>query len=133
MSTTKDRRYVAVLRTAGLALLPWIAVLALTLRDPAGWVALDVAEALALLGTARLLRTGHRLHRPVAALAALLLVADAGCDLGTATVGADTLSALAMALLAELPLALLCGHLVLRATGRASRAVTARPRLALAA
>ncbi|MFE9423463.1 hypothetical protein ACFYNO_10925 [Kitasatospora sp. NPDC006697] len=120
---------------AGLALLPWMVVLALTLRDATGWVLLDLAEAGCLLSTATLLSRGLARHRHCAALAALLLTADAVCDLGSATTGTDLLMALAMALCAELPLAGLCALLALR--GRRPAAATAmapvRPALALAA
>ncbi|MFF7632070.1 hypothetical protein ACFZB9_02800 [Kitasatospora sp. NPDC008050] len=128
------RRQALLLGGAGVVLLPWIAVLMLTLRDSAGWVALDLAEAACLLGTAGLLRAGHRLHRPLAGCAALLLVSDALWDLGTANATSGLLVALAMAVLAELPLAALCAVLALRGPGRAvGRRVTGAPVLALAA
>ncbi|GAB2726332.1 hypothetical protein [Kitasatospora kifunensis] len=131
-----ERRQVLLLGGAGLALLPWIAVLLLMLRDWAPWAALDLAEAACLLGTAQLLRVGHHLHRPLAGCAALLLVGDACVDLGTANTTSGLLVALGMAVLAELPLAALCTVLALRGpgrvTGRDSRAVPV-PMLALAA
>ncbi|WP_329564039.1 hypothetical protein [Kitasatospora sp. NBC_01266] len=127
MSTRIKHLHIALLGGAGLALLPWIVVLALTLHHAAGWVVLDVAEAAALLGAARLLRTGHRLHRPVAALAAVLLLADAGWDVGTAGARSALLVALAMAVLAELPLAALCAGLALRGSAPCRPAVAGRP------
>ncbi|MDH6118676.1 hypothetical protein [Kitasatospora sp. GAS204B] len=138
MDTRIRHLLVVLLGGAGLALLPWIVVLALTLRHAAGWVALDLAEAAALLGAAWLLRTDHRLHRPIAALAAVLLLADAGWDIGTAGEPGALLSALAMAAGAELPLAALCVGLALRGLalrGRASagRPLLSRPALLLAA
>ncbi|WP_327069331.1 hypothetical protein OG500_26350 [Kitasatospora sp. NBC_01250] len=118
---TAARRQARLLGAAGLVLLPWIAVLLLALRDSAGWAALDLAEAGCLLGTAVLLSAGHRLHRPLAGCAALLLVSDALWDLGTANTASGLLVALAMAVLAELPLAALCAALALRGPGRMPR------------
>ncbi|MDH6131697.1 hypothetical protein P3T37_001071 [Kitasatospora sp. MAA4] len=128
MSTRTTRLPALLLGAAGLALLPWIVVLAVTVRGSYGWVALDVAEAGCLLGAARLLHRGHVLHRPVAALAAALLTADACCDVRTAGPGAALLVAVLMALLAELPLAAFCATLALRPARRAP----AGPAVALA-
>ncbi|MGW2919670.1 hypothetical protein ACWDBF_17680 [Streptomyces angustmyceticus] len=105
-----------ILTGAGLALLPWLGYLAGTLppAEAAAWVALDALEAAALLtaGT-RLLRADPR-HRAPALAAALLLVADACLDLATAAPGAERITALAMAVGAELPLAALCAYLASR-------------------
>ncbi|GAA1215917.1 hypothetical protein GCM10009665_02150 [Kitasatospora nipponensis] len=136
-AATADSRTVAlVLGAAGLALLPWIVVLAAAGPEATGWAVLDALEAVCLLGTAGLLLTGRPLHRAFAALAALLLAGDALVDLRTAPAGSALLVALAMALLAELPLAALCGALALRRGRGAARSVTgrgARAELALAA
>ncbi|MFF9839030.1 hypothetical protein [Streptomyces sp. NPDC013740] len=111
------RRRGRVLVGAGLILLPWLGYLAGTLptAEAAAWVTLDALEAAALLtaGT-RLLHTDPR-HRAPAAAAATLLVADACMDLATAAPGAELATAVAMAVLAELPLAALC--LTLAVTG----------------
>ncbi|MCC9309979.1 hypothetical protein LN042_23375 [Kitasatospora sp. RB6PN24] len=123
---------VGVLGGAALALLPWIAVLALTLRDAAGWVLLDLGEAVCLAGAALLLHRGSGLHRLFAAGAALLLVGDACWDIGSSATGGDLLAALGMGVGAELPLAAICAALVLRRRRPAALAA-ARPVLALAA
>ncbi|GAA1971844.1 hypothetical protein [Kitasatospora viridis] len=127
------RWQVRLLGGAGMALLPWMVVLALTLRDATGWVLLDLAEAASLVGTAALLRRDGQWHRVCAALAALLLVSDAGFDLGSATTGSDLWTALAMALGAELPLAALCAVLVLHRSRPVRALLPVRPVLALAA
>lgn len=124
-NTRLARVSVVLLSAAGIALLPWIMVLAATVRDAAGWVALDVLEACCLLATAHRLRRAGGRHRPSAALAALLLTADAWCDLRTAAPGADLAVAVAMALLAELPLAALCATLALRPAPGAARVAPA--------
>jgi hypothetical protein len=125
------RWQVRVLGGAALVLLPWMVVLALTLQHATGWVLLDCGETVCLAGTAVLLHRGSGLHRLFAAGAALLLLTDAGCDIGTST-GGDLLSAVGMAVGAELPIAALCLALVLRRV-RPAALVAARPRLALAA
>ncbi|MFJ1760260.1 hypothetical protein ACIOD2_08080 [Amycolatopsis sp. NPDC088138] len=97
---------------AGLCLLPWIAVLGMTLPDvyPAqhwrlAWTGFDAAEALGLLVTAWLLGRGDP-RMPFAAIGtATLLLADAWFDVVTA--GDDVVFSLLMAGL-EVPLALAC-------------------------
>ncbi|MFI9273746.1 hypothetical protein ACIGXM_23990 [Kitasatospora sp. NPDC052896] len=93
---------------AGIVLIPWIAVLAIVVRHSTGWVVLDVLEAVCLLTTAVLLRRGGEQHRPAALAAALLLSGDAWFDVRTAAPGSALAIAVAMAVLAELPLAALC-------------------------
>lgn len=95
---------------AGLALLPWLGYLAGALPPPeaAAWVALDALEAAALLTAgSRLLRADGR-HRAPAAAAAVLLLADACVDLATSAAGPELAVAVVMAVVAELPLAVLC-------------------------
>jgi hypothetical protein len=97
---------------AGLCLLPWIAVLGLTLPDvyPAqhwrlAWTGFDTAEAFGLLATAWLLGRDDP-RTPFAAIGtATLLLADAWFDVVTA--GDDVVFSLLMAGL-EVPLALAC-------------------------
>ena len=108
----------------GLALLPWLAVLADSLPATAVasnwrtvWIGLDAAEAVALIATGLLAVRGHRLHPLTATAAATLLLVDAWFDTMTAAPGADQVSAAAMALGAELPLAAVC--VVLAARGHA--------------
>lgn len=104
-----------VLAACGVALLPWLFVLATSLpaettaaKWSAAWVGLDALEALALITTGVLAVRRHALHALTAAVAATLLVADAWFDVMTAAPGADLASALVMAAAAELPLAAVC-------------------------
>lgn len=97
---------------AGLCLLPWIAVLGLTLPDVAqaqhwrlAWTGFDSAEAAGLLLTAWLLGRGDERTPPAATATATLLLADAWFDVATA--GSDVGFSLLMAAL-EVPLALAC-------------------------
>jgi hypothetical protein len=127
---------VRVLGCASLFLLPWMVMLALTLRNPTGWVLLDLGESLSLAGTAVLLHRGSGWHRLLAAAAALLLLTDAGADIGSSTTTGDLLMAVAEAAIGELPMAALCASLVLRrrrAAGPADAGADARPASALAA
>ena len=117
-----------VLVGSGLALLPWLVVLADNLPAAAVasnwrtvWIGLDAAEAVALIATGLLAVRGHRLHPLTATAAATLLVVDAWFDTMTAAPGADQVSAAAMALGAELPLAVVC--VVMAARGHARRTV----------
>lgn len=91
---------------AALALLPWLAVLAVC--HETAWVVLDLFELAALLWLDALLRRrSPAVHLPAAAIA-LLLAGDALADIGTAGSGLPLLAALVMALGVELPLAVLC-------------------------
>ncbi|MET9626000.1 hypothetical protein ABZX92_00925 [Lentzea sp. NPDC006480] len=94
---------------AGLALLPWLGYLAGTLppAEAMGWVVLDGLEAVALLSAGtRLLRGDPRYRAPAAAAGALLL-ADACIDVATST-GQELAVAVVLAVVVELPLAVLC-------------------------
>ncbi|MFD4789708.1 hypothetical protein ACFWN1_22135 [Streptomyces sp. NPDC058459] len=117
-----------ILVGAGLALLPWLGYLAGTLppAEAAAWVALDALEAAALLTAgSRLLRDGTR-HRAPAAAAALLLLADACGDLAISAPGPELARAVAMAVVAELPLAALCTALAARPGPRTRRGARRR-------
>ncbi|MFF3559795.1 hypothetical protein ACFYXS_07150 [Streptomyces sp. NPDC002574] len=110
-----------LLVVCGLALLPWLVVLAVGLPGGAGtgtrptvWIGLDILEALGLIATGLLAGRGHHLHPLTAVATGTLLVVDAWFDTMTAAPGAERLSALVMAFCAELPLALICGGLALR-------------------
>ncbi|CAM5722376.1 hypothetical protein AB0B37_42105 [Streptomyces olivaceoviridis] len=114
-----------LLVACGLALLPWLYVLATGLPAtataahwPVAWVGLDTLEALGLIATGLLAARGDRRHALAAAATATLLVVDAWFDTTTAAPGGDFATAVAMALGAELPLAALCGRLALRALSR---------------
>ena len=114
------RRAGWLLVACGLALLPWLYVLATGLPAtataahwPVAWVGLDALEALGLIATGFLAARGDRRHALAAAATATLLVVDAWFDTTTAAPGGDFATAVAMALGAELPLAALCGRLAL--------------------
>lgn len=110
-----------VLVACGVALVPWLVVLAVGLPTTTtashwalAWVGLDSMEALGLIATGVLTLRRDPRRSVVAAATAMLLVVDAWFDVTTAAAGSDFGSALAMALGAELPLALICATLALR-------------------
>ncbi|MFI5682086.1 hypothetical protein [Streptomyces cellulosae] len=114
-----------LLVVCGLVLLPWLYVLATGLPDaataahwPVAWVGLDALEAVGLIATGVLAARGDRRHPLAATAAATLLVIDAWFDTTTAAAGSDLVTAAAMALCAELPLAALCAWLAVRAPGQ---------------
>jgi hypothetical protein len=119
------RRAGWLLVACGLALLPWLYVLATRLPAtataahwPVAWVGLDALEALGLLATGLLVARGDRRYALTATATATLLVVDAWFDTTTAASGGDFAAAVAMAAGAELPLAALCGRLALRTPTR---------------
>ncbi|WP_157430189.1 hypothetical protein [Actinomadura oligospora] len=110
-----------VLIGAGLALVPWLFVLAFDLPATAvathwstAWAGFDGLEALGLITTGVLLaRRGPRGCLAAAATAPLPVV-DAWFDVVTATPGGDRATAVAMAVFLELPLAITCAVLAVR-------------------
>jgi hypothetical protein len=97
-----------------VVLVPWIWVLIEQLHGQAGkrsfessWVGLDILEAVCLLVVARLLSRRHRATSPAAAATAAVLCMDAWFDTMSAAPQLAYAEALAMAWLAELPLAAL--------------------------
>ncbi|MFC4326342.1 hypothetical protein ACFPC0_00560 [Streptomyces andamanensis] len=119
------RRAGCLLVLCGLVLLPWLYVLATGLPDtataahwPVAWVGLDALQAVGLITTGLLATRRDRRHALAAAVTATLLVVDAWFDTTTAATGGDLASAVAMALCAELPLAVLCATLAARELGR---------------
>ncbi|MEU2628082.1 hypothetical protein [Kitasatospora sp. NPDC007106] len=106
------RRWLPIgLRTAAALLVPWIVVLALSVRRfgarnlANSWVWLDVMEVAALLLLAALVRRRHRATSPLAAATAVLLAMDAYFDIWSAHHGHDYLLAQVLAYSAELPAA----------------------------
>jgi hypothetical protein len=98
----------------GVLLVPWIAVLIEQLHGRAGkrsfsssWVGLDILEAACLLTVALLIYRRHRATSPVAAATAAVLCMDAWFDTMSAAPQLPYAESLAMACLAELPLAAL--------------------------
>ncbi|WP_328537500.1 hypothetical protein [Streptomyces sp. NBC_00344] len=99
----------------GLAMIPWVVYLHTSLAATAHashwawtWTGLDALEALGLVSTGLLLRRWDARMSLTAMATSALLVVDAWFDTMTAAPGADLLSAIAMAVCAELPLAAAC-------------------------
>ncbi|WP_333769634.1 hypothetical protein [Streptomyces sp. IBSBF 2435] len=119
----------AALVACGLLLVPWLVILASggAPRWTAGWLTIDSLEAVGLMasGVLALRALPHRALPPTATATAALLLLDASLDLATSQ-GAALLLAAAMAVLAELPLAVTCA-LVALSTLRAMEARNARP------
>jgi len=114
-----------VLVACGLALLPWLVVLANGLPATTtashwctAWIGLDTMEAVGLLTTGLLAVRGKPLHVLTAIATAMLLSVDAWFDTMTAAPGADQISAVAMAFCAELPLAVVCVVMAARGFAR---------------
>jgi hypothetical protein len=111
---------------AGVAMVPWLGVLAagLPARFEAAhwdvaWVGLDALEALGLFATGTLLRRRDARAALTAAATAALLLVDAWFDVVTSDASGRPV-AIAMAALAELPLAGLCAGLAVRTFPRGS-------------
>jgi hypothetical protein len=106
---------------AGLAMIPWELYLSVTLPASAlhahwalAWVGLDGGEALALFATGWfLLRRDDRCVLTAVGSAVLLLV-DAWFDVTSAAAGPDLATAIVMAIVAEIPIALVCAVLAVR-------------------
>jgi hypothetical protein len=101
----------AVLVGMGLALVPWMILLATQGQWP--WVGLDVLEATGLIGTGLLLRRGDARAALTASATAALLLTDAWFDVTTSH-GAELVQAWVLALLLELPIAAWCARLAMR-------------------
>ncbi|MFF4326295.1 hypothetical protein ACGFY6_12085 [Streptomyces sp. NPDC048387] len=107
----------------GMALLPWMAVLALTMPQTAevshwsaAWTGFDAMLAVGLTGTGLLLRRGDPRVAPVAAATAALLATDAWFDVTTSLGTGGQGQALLLAAVAELPLAVACAVVAARRT-----------------
>jgi len=131
------RSFGYVLLGCGLVMIPWTLVLARTMPAPASvphwaaaWVGLDALEALGFLTTGILaVANSDRVALP-AAITATLLGVDAWFDTMTAAPGTERVVALTMALVAGLPLALLCAVIAWRtplADGSSAGSGRARP------
>jgi hypothetical protein len=106
---------------AGLATVLWVFYLGASLPVSAedahwalGWVGLDSCEALALCATGLLLLRKDNRCALTATATAVLLVIDAWFDITSAAPGGELAVAIAMALCAEIPIALVCTALALR-------------------
>ncbi|MFD5463539.1 hypothetical protein ACFWIQ_12060 [Kitasatospora sp. NPDC127059] len=115
----RTRRLLAAgLLVVAVLLFGWLLVLGAVTRGQAevrnwstAWVGMDVLQVAGLLATGRLLVRRSRLTALAAAASATLLLLDAWFDVMTADGGGAWYTALAMALLVELPAALGLGAL----------------------
>lgn len=105
---------------AGVAMVPWLGVLAAGLPARfeaahwnAAWVGLDALEALGLFATGTLLRRRDARAALTAAATSTLLLIDAWFDVVTSGAAGRPM-AIAMAAGAELPLSALCAGLAVR-------------------
>jgi hypothetical protein len=112
----------------GSFLVPWSVVLGMTLPASTfvpnwslAWMGLDLAEAVAALLTAWLLRRGSPRASIPAMAAAGLLFADAWFDVCTSSAGTARLLAVGEAVLVELPLAAAAVWLAVTLTGPKTR------------
>jgi hypothetical protein len=124
----------------GAVLVPWTLWLAATLPErhvarnfDIAWSGFDIALALTLIATGAGLLRGATWTQGAAAAAATLLVCDAWFDVVTSAPGAERMTAVGMAVLAELPVAVACAMIALSAShtmhhSRRLQALTARVR-----
>ncbi|MFJ6795126.1 hypothetical protein [Streptomyces sp. NPDC091268] len=113
----------SVLTGAGMALVPWVLVLAKTVPQSTevsnwatAWIGLDVMLAAGLAGTGALLRKGDPRAASVAAATAALLAMDAWFDVTTSAGSSGQGLALLLAVAAEVPLAVACAVVAARRT-----------------
>jgi phosphoribosylamine---glycine ligase len=128
-SAASSRSRLSVLIALGLAaggagLLPWMAYLAVSLPAspvawhwPAAWVGLDAMEAAGLGSTGVLMLRRNPRYCLTAIATAALLTVDAWFDVTTSPPGSGEMISLLMAVLAELPAAVLCAWLGWRGLG----------------
>jgi hypothetical protein len=109
------------LLACGFGMVPWLFVLAATLpgtvRVPhwsMAWVGLDAMEAIGLAATGWLLRRGDPRRCLTAMATSALLITDAWFDVTTSGSGGALYEAIAMAIFAEIPMALLCAVIAYR-------------------
>ena len=118
----RSRMLARLFAVCGVLLVPWTGVLIAQLHGQAGkrsfnsaWVGLDVLEVACLLIVAGLLSRRHRATSPVATATAAILFMDAWFDTMSAGPQLPYAESLAMAFLAELPLAALLAWTAWRA------------------
>ncbi|MGW2252063.1 hypothetical protein ACWCXH_17960 [Kitasatospora sp. NPDC001660] len=112
----RPARFERVPALAAVALLPWLAVLAVCHETP--WAVLDLLEFAALLALDAAVRRRSNAARWAGGAVALLLAGDALVDVTCAGPGHAVLAAVVMAGCVELPLAAVCLLLGRRAAGR---------------
>jgi hypothetical protein len=103
---------------AGLGMIPWAFILASTLPStikaetwPAAWAGLDGMEAAGLITTGVALTRRYRWVCLAAGVTSALLVVDAWFDITMSAPGSAVMTAIAMAIFPELPMAGLCAAL----------------------
>jgi hypothetical protein len=126
-----------VFGAAGLALLPWTVWLSSTLtpdhvthRWDVAWTGFDVALALAFLATAAAAWRRSPWVGVLAGLTGTMLVTDAWFDVILESSGDDLRTAIAMAVLAELPAAAVCFWIAARTERFLAQVVEAASHLA---
>lgn len=115
--------------TLGVVLVPWTLWLAATLPErhlsrnfDVAWSGFDIALATSLIATGYGLYRGAAWTQGVAAAAATMLLSDAWFDVLTSAPGAERMAAIAMAVVAEVPMAAACAMLAFRASHNAAHA-----------
>ena len=108
-----------LLALVAVGLVPWILYLTFTLPSrhvtfhyDLAWIGFDVALLGSFAATAWATFRGSRWLVPLAAVTATMLVCDAWFDVVTSQSGSEMWEAVAEAMLAELPLAIVCGFIV---------------------
>jgi len=108
-----------LLALVAVGLVPWILYLTFTLPSrhvtfhyDLAWVGFDIALAASFMATAWATLRGSPWLVPLAAVTGTMLVCDAWFDLVTSQNGSEMWEAIAEAVLAELPLAAVCGFIV---------------------
>jgi hypothetical protein len=119
----------AVLAAAALVLIPWAIALGNMLPSrhvanhyDAAWTGFDVILAFSMLATAYATLRKRDGARMLAAVSGTLLLCDAWFDLLTSSTGRDLELAIALAVVGELPLAIVCFLLAADRTEWLSRA-----------
>jgi hypothetical protein len=113
------------LLACGFGMVPWLFVLAATLpgttRVPhwsMAWVGLDAMEAIGMASTGWLLRRGDRRRCLTAMATSALLITDGWFDVTTSGSGGALAEAIAMAVFAEIPMAIVCAVIAYRGLRR---------------
>jgi hypothetical protein len=115
------------LLACGIGMVPWLFVLGAMLPGSTrvAWVGLDSMEAIGLASTGWLLLRDDPRRSLTAMATSALLVTDAWFDMTTATTGGALAEAIAMAVLAEIPMATLCVVIAYRGLSGNSRTMGA--------
>jgi hypothetical protein len=108
-----------LLALVAVGLVPWILYLTFTLPSrhvtfhyDLAWIGFDIALAASFVATAWATLRGSHWLVPLAAVTGTMLVCDAWFDVVTSQNGSEMWEAIAEAVLAELPLAAVCGFIV---------------------